>query len=78
MLSLTLFKIVTAYLFSNFVAMVTWVSRSILSCLTSFSSPTRKTKGAKILEICHISYTSQVIADFVSEFVAMATGVIQG
>jgi len=29
-------------------------------------------------DLGHITYTSQVIADFVSKFVAMATVVIQG
>jgi len=46
-------------------------------CLTSFSSLTAK-KPTRRNNLGDISYTSQVIADFASKFVAMATGIIQG
>jgi len=45
-------------------------------CLTSFSSPTPKNPTRR-KNFGDISYISQVIADFVSKFVAMATRVIK-
>jgi len=43
-------------------------------CLASFNSPTPKTPVIR-RDLGDISYTSRVIADFVPDFVAMATGV---
>jgi len=44
--------------------------------LASFNSSTLKTPVIR-KDLRHISYTSRVIADFVPNFVAMATGVIR-
>ena len=50
-----------------------WQPGSVaVECVTSFNSPTPKTRvGRK--DLLDISYTSQIIADFVSNFVAVAT-----
>jgi len=55
--------------------MATGVGRGRI-CLTSFSSQTRPRKPpARRKDLGDISYTSRVTADFVSNFVAMATSV---
>jgi len=53
--------------------MATGVGRSRI-CLASFNSPTPKTPVRR-KHLADISYTSRVIADFVPNFVATATGV---
>jgi len=57
----------------NFVAMATSVCLFKIS-LTSFDSLTPKTPD-RLKDLVDISYTTRVIAVFVSNFVAMATGV---
>jgi len=47
-------------------------------CLTSFNSLPPKPHTVQRKDLGDISYTNRVIADFVSNFVAMATGVIRG
>jgi len=56
--------------------MVTRAGRGKI-CLASFNSPTRKVP-ARHKDVADISHISQVIADFVPNFVAMATGVGRG
>ena len=60
----------------NFVAMATGVGRSRI-CLASFNSASPKTPWVR-KDLRDISYIGRVIADFVPDFVAMATGSLHG
>jgi len=71
---------VIAHFVSNFVAMATWLVVVEFVWHHSIARPSKPPVGRRdlldIWDLLDISYTSRVIADFVPNFVAMATGLV--